>query len=110
MSVLAAIEAMFAGDSDVAVIDAAGSRDETLSRIRAVTARFALVVVAPDIAPVDRAMILAGIAPLAVELGPERRIGALDITADACEADILATARFLAGAESTTGQMLTVSA
>lgn len=110
MSVLAAVEAMFAGDSDVTIIDAAVSPVEFVSRIRAATTRFVLVVVGPDLSPVDRAMILAGIGPLAVELGPERRIGALDIGADARREDILDSARFLAGAESSTGQMLAVNA
>ncbi|KQS04436.1 hypothetical protein ASG11_09385 [Sphingomonas sp. Leaf357] len=110
MNVSAAVETVFAGNSDVVVIEASGSCHEALSRIRASAARFALVIVGQEISPVDRAMILASVGPLAVELGPDRRIGALDIGAGARQADILETARFLVGAESTTGQVLAASA
>ena len=55
-------------------------------------------------------MILAAIGPLAIELGPDRRIGALDIAIEAGETDIVAVAKFLVAAKSTTGQVIAVAA
>lgn len=110
MNLVVATEAAFAGDADVLVVDATGDRDRMLGRILDSTAPFVLVIAGPDLAPIERAMILAAIGPLAIELGPDRRIGALDIAIEAGETDIVAVAKFLVAAESTTGQVVAVAA
>ncbi|MEN2785638.1 Rossmann fold domain-containing protein [Sphingomonas qilianensis] len=80
---------------------------ETIAAIKSADAAMALVIVGPELPAVDRAMVLAAIAPLAVARAP-RRLCALDIGHHAAEADVVAVARFLAGAKSTTGQVLVV--
>jgi hypothetical protein len=99
----------FEDHPDVDVIDGAGQREPLLDRIRGGDARVTIVVAGADLAPLDRATLLAGIPVLAIELGPDRRIGALDLASTAGERATIDAARFLAGAESTTGQVLTVS-
>lgn len=67
-----------------------------------------LLVIDAAVAALDRAMLLAAVAPLAVELAPQTRIAALDLGEDvACDA-VLAAADFLVSAHSTTGQVLEI--
>lgn len=67
-----------------------------------------LVLIDPAMPAIDRAMLLAAIGPLAVERAPDTRINAIAVEAGAAPDDVIATARFLAGAGSTTGQVLIV--
>ena len=67
-----------------------------------------LLVIDASVAALDRAMLLAAITPLAVELAPHTRLAALDVAADAnCDA-VVAAADYLVSAHSTTGQVLEV--
>ncbi|WP_404368210.1 Rossmann fold domain-containing protein [Sphingomonas sp. MMS24-J45] len=70
----------------------------------------ALLVIASDVPDLDRAMVLAAIGPLAAARAPAQRIAAIDVAPGADEADVVAAARFLAGAESSTGQALRITA
>lgn len=67
-----------------------------------------LLVIAADVADLERAMLLAAVGPLAVAMAPARRIAAIDIGPDASESDVIAAALFLVGAESSTGQLIRV--
>ena len=67
-----------------------------------------LLVMPAEAGTIDRQMLVAGIAPLAVELAPKVRISVIDPTPDATVRDIVAAAAFLIGASSTTGQVLRV--
>ncbi|WP_260598454.1 Rossmann fold domain-containing protein [Sphingomonas endolithica] len=82
---------------------------DLIAGIRAATTEFVLLLVLPTTPELDRAMLLAAIAPLAAERAPGHRICALDIKAGATVANIVATAQFLARAGSTTGQVIAVS-
>ena len=104
-----AVAAAFDRDADILVLDAEMPREALLGQIRGSRVEFTLIVVGAELAPVDRATMFASIGPLAIELGPDRRIGAIEVRAGARESDIVALARFLSGAESTTGQVLAVS-
>lgn len=68
-----------------------------------------LLVVEPDLAPLDRAMVLAAVGPLATELAPATRIAALDVGAGADSHDVTAAAQFLVSAHSTTGQVVRIT-
>lgn len=67
-----------------------------------------VLVVPPASAAPERAMLLAAIAPLAIEFAPARRLSAVDAAETAVAADVVAAAIFLASAKSTTGQVLRV--
>ncbi|QQV76287.1 hypothetical protein H5J25_12375 [Sphingomonas aliaeris] len=100
----------FARDEGVAIVYMTDGPASAIDRVREGTKAFTLVVVDSTSASVDRAMMLAAIGALAIELGPERRIGALDVGIDGAPADSVSAARFLAGAGSTTGQILALTA
>jgi hypothetical protein len=82
---------------------------DMVEAVRRSPAEMILLLAGSELTAVDRAALLAAIGPLAVELAPGRRIGALDLTRDASIADSVAAARFLCGAESTTGQVLRIT-
>ena len=67
-----------------------------------------LLLIAGDLPALDRAMLRGAIGPLAIELAPAKRLNAVDITDSAADDDVIAAARFLAAAESTTGQLLEI--
>jgi hypothetical protein len=67
-----------------------------------------LLLIAADVPALDRAMLRAAIGPLAIELAPSKRLNAVDVVGDASDEDVIAAARFLAAAASTTGQILDV--
>lgn len=67
-----------------------------------------LLVIDDAMAAVDHAMLLAAVAPLAVELAPQTRLVALDLGASAAREAVLAAAEFLVTARSTTGQVLEI--
>lgn len=90
----------------------AGREDDVATIVAGIRARpnadVIILLVGADVAPLDRALMLAAIAPLAVELAPRVRLAAIDAVPDAAPEDIAAAARFLALARSTTGQILVV--
>ncbi|MDB5674173.1 MAG: hypothetical protein JWM65_1155 [Sphingomonas bacterium] len=67
-----------------------------------------LLLIAGDVSVLDRAILRAAIGPLAIALAPSKRVNAVDVVGDAAEDDVVAAARFLAAAASTTGQILDV--
>jgi hypothetical protein len=67
-----------------------------------------VLLVEPAMPQPERAMLIAAIAPLAIELGPASRLSLIDLRERYDAADALAAARFLADAGSTTGQVLAV--
>jgi len=68
-----------------------------------------VVEVAPEIAALERHLILAAIAPLAIELAPATRLCAIDVGAGAAAEDVAAVRDWLAGADCTTGQVVAVT-
>lgn len=68
-----------------------------------------VVEVAAGIAALERHLILAAIAPLAIELAPGTRLCAVDVGAGADAEDVAAVRDWLSGAECTTGQVVTVT-
>jgi hypothetical protein len=107
-AILAAVEDAVA-DSACTTLCSDAPVADLLAAIRAATSECVLLIFLPEASALDRAMLLAAIGPLAVERAPAHRICALDIKAGASEADIVAAARFLAHAASTTGQVLALS-
>jgi hypothetical protein len=78
--------------------------------VRASAADAVLVRVAPDAPPLALAQMRASLGPLAVERAPAQRVNALLVEPGADPADAAAAETWLAGAASTTGQWLVVSA
>lgn len=83
---------------------------DTVAAVRAAPRESGMVVLVIDgtVAALDRAMLTAAVAPLAVELAPQTRLGALDVGPDADGDAVVAAAEYLAGAHSTTGQVLEI--
>lgn len=79
-----------------------------IDQIRKSAAPVIVLLIGPEIPPVEHAMLIAAIGPLAIEVAPATRLCALDILHDADLADVIAAARFLTSAESTTGQVLQI--
>jgi hypothetical protein len=100
---LAAVAAAL--DGQATVMAARAPVADTVTAIEAAEGEVVLVLVGADLPAVERAMLLAAIGPLAVARAPGR-VCALDVGAHADLADVVAAARFLAGAGSTTGQVL----
>ena len=69
-----------------------------------------IVEVAPEIAALERHLILAAIGPLAIELAPGTRLCAIDMGAGAEAEDVAAVRDWLASAHCTTGQVVAVTA
>lgn len=67
-----------------------------------------LLVIDGAVGALDRAMLRAAVAPLALELAPETRLAALDLSAAAERDAVLAAADYLVNARSTTGQVLEI--
>jgi hypothetical protein len=103
-------ESLVTAPGAILVSVAAGRAGEAVQRIRAATADFILLLIESPVPALDRAMLVGAIGPLATELAPRTRIGAIDVTVGAHPDDVAAAARFLAAARSTTGQILTVAA
>lgn len=113
MTVEAAVRARLADvpDADFIVADPAAGVSGTIDRLRRTRGGgFVLLLVDSRIAALDRAMLLAAIGPLAAELAPRVRIGAVVAGPAAAAADVAAAAAFLARARSTTGQVLEIMA
>ena len=103
-----ALTAALAGTA--AVVFARDAADVALLRAAADTSAMVLLVLAPIVPNLDKAMLLAAVGALAVELAPHTRIAALDLHEGADPTDVTAAAMFLAKAESTTGQILRITA
>ena len=82
---------------------------DTLAAVRGAAADLVLLTIGPDVPAVERAMLIAALGPLAVELAPARRLCALDVAATADPDDVAAALAFLARAASTTGQVLAIA-
>jgi hypothetical protein len=110
--VTASLVAATLGDAAAVMIaDAGSAADAVIGKLRATRANerdSVLLLISGDVSVLDRAMLRAAIGPLAVELAPEKRLNALDIAGDAALDDVIAAARFLSAAESTTGQVLEI--
>ncbi|WP_353204517.1 Rossmann fold domain-containing protein [Sphingomonas sp.] len=92
-----------------AVIFVGDVADLPLIRAAAVDHALVLMVLAPTVPILDRNMLLAAVGVLAVDCAPRARIAALDVRPGADVDDVVATALFLATAESTTGQIVPVT-
>ncbi len=92
----------------VVVAEAGAAVAAIVAALRQSEAEFALLVVDVPVPALDRALLLAAIEPLAVELAPHTRIGAIDVARGARIADVAPAAAFLAGARSTTGKILKI--
>lgn len=98
---LPATTALVVADADAVLV-------HVLARLRGAAADEAIVVlIQPDFAAIDRAMLIAALGPLALELAP-RRINAIAVADGAASERVVAAARYLAFARSTTGQNLVV--
>ena len=100
------------GDAVALVIAGAGRTTEAviadLRAARTDERDSVLLLIPGDVTALDRALLRAAIGPLAIELAPAKRLNAVDIAAGAAPDDAVEAARFLAGAESTTGQLIEV--
>lgn len=67
-----------------------------------------LLLIPGDVPALDRAMLRAATGPLALELAPVKRLNTLDVAVGAADDEVIAAARFLAAAASTTGQLLEI--
>lgn len=108
---IAAVTAALGTDATLVVAEADCTPGTVIDRVRAARAGDAVVVLLmlmPAVAAIERAMLLAAVGPLAHELAP-RRIGAIDVAESASADRVVAAACFLAGARSTTGQVLRVA-
>ena len=95
----------------VTIADAGSAADAVIAELRATRASerdSVLLLIAGDVSILDRAILRAAIGALAAELAPEKRVNAVDIAGDAPLDDVIAAARYLSGAESTTGQLLEI--
>jgi len=75
--------------------------------VRASTAEHLLLMLAPDLPPLEAALLRAALEPLAIERAPAR-LNAVAAGPAADRQAVEAAARFLEGAGSTTGQLLRV--
>jgi hypothetical protein len=112
MSDLVEVRAALAECADLEIVIAESGCDvaEIVGRLRASGAGITLLLITSLVSALDRAMLCAAIGPLAIDLAPRARIGAIEINDGAATADVVAAANYLASARSTTGQILTVSA
>jgi hypothetical protein len=95
---------------EIVVADSGSDVADIVRRLRRSGAEIAVLLIDSAIPALDRAMLHAAIGPLAIERAPHTRIGAVEIGGGAAQADVVAAARYLASARSTTGQILTVTA
>ncbi|WEK01756.1 MAG: hypothetical protein P0Y59_08805 [Candidatus Sphingomonas phytovorans] len=102
-------ESLATATGSILVTAEAGRAQQTVQRLRAAEADIVLLLLDSSVPAIERAMLIAAIGPLAVELASYTRIGAIDVVAGAEEGDVAAAARFLAAARSTTGQILRVA-
>lgn len=67
-----------------------------------------IVAVAPEVAAVERAAMLAMVVPLALELAPARRLVAIDIRTSVDPGEVAQVAHYLHGARPVTGQVIAI--
>jgi len=92
----------------ILVAEPGGRVPDIVEKMRAAGGEIILLLIDSGVAPLDRAMLIAAIGPLAIDHAPATRIGAIDIVQGAAQKDVEAVARFLVAARSTTGQVLVV--
>lgn len=110
MSIEAAVrESLATARGAILIAAESGRAGEAVQRLRSAEAGIVLLLLDSSLPAIDRAMLIAAIGPLAVELASRTRIGAIDIMAGAADEDVVAAARFLAAARSTTGQILRIA-
>ena len=97
-------------DLEIVIAESGGDVADIIRRLRGADAGLALLLIDSSISAIDRAMLSAAIGQLAIERAPQTRIGAIEIAEGAATTDVVAAARFLVSARSTTGQILTVTA
>lgn len=100
------------GDA-IALVTAAGGHatEKVIAELRATSTDerdSVLLFIAGDVPALDRALLRAAVGPLAIELAPAKRLNAVDVAAGAALEDVIAAARFVAAAESTTGQVIEI--
>jgi hypothetical protein len=112
MSDLVDVRTALAALTDLEIVIAESGCDaaEIVSQLRCSGAGTALLLIDPSVPALERTMLSAAIGPLAIERAPGARIGAIDIADGAVAADVLAAANYLASAQSTTGQILAITA
>jgi hypothetical protein len=104
-----AVATALAGQAAVVVADATVALTDVLASLRTVSPDDAVIVlILPDVSAINRAMLLAALGPLAIELAP-RRIAAIDVTTGAASERVIAAGQYLASACSITGQSLRVT-
>lgn len=107
-----AVAAALAGQARVVIATDAAALAElrhTVSDSRT-DSGLALLIIAETVPKLDRALLIAGIGPIAIDAAPTMRVAALDLADGACADDVLAAALFLAAATSSTGQVLRIGA
>lgn len=77
-----------------------------LARVRAAREEAVVVVIPPEVTPVERALLCAAIAPLASELAPSQRVLGIDLSEPISTEDVHALADFFRGATAITGQVV----
>lgn len=92
----------------VAVLRAVLPVAQTVAAVRGATAEIVVLIVGDDLPAVERVMLIAALAPLAIERAPAGRLCAIDLASAADPADVDAAIAFLTDASSTTGQVLAV--
>lgn len=93
------------------VADAGRTTDAAVAEVRATRTDerdSVLLLIPADVSALDRAMLRAAIGPLTRELAPAKRLNAIDVAVGAADDEVIAAARFLAAARSTTGQLLEI--
>lgn len=106
--VVAEVEAALGGAAELIVVDSGRPVSDVVAAIHSAARRDAVVVlILPEVAEIDRRMVLAALKPLAIAVAPSR-IGAIDVAPGATSAAVAAAARHLALARSTTGQSLQI--
>ncbi|WP_010215803.1 Rossmann fold domain-containing protein [Sphingomonas sp. PAMC 26621] len=105
---IAAVAEALGATATLVVADAQSTPATVIDTVRAAGGGEAVVILLlPAVSAMERAMLLAALGPLAGELAP-RRVCAIDVAEAAPTEHVVTAARFLAGARSTTGQVLRI--
>ena len=86
-----------------------GTSDDLVALVRKAMAESLVIVIAPDLPPLDLAIARAAIEPLAIERAPNGRLNAVVPAPASDPAHVKAAVAFLERAPSTTGQLLEIS-
>lgn len=97
-----------AGSAGAMPVFAADGDAVAALRVASAASAMVLLVIESTVSNLDKAMLLAAVGALAIELAPAGRIAALDLGEGADSGDVVAAAAFLVAARSTTGQILRI--